>query len=160
MANRMREIATVSPHLVVVEPETAPCVGQALLRGEPVQVGGELVSTAEMLACGLASAPAVAALRRYGTKAIAVGDDTLRQAVAFLHKTPGLQTTPSGAAGLAGLLDVAANSELRHVHGLDHESQVLLLVTERTVCPGDDSRFAKLGLMRAEPDRNNRPLFG
>jgi diaminopropionate ammonia-lyase len=47
-----------------------------------------------------------------------------------LREAGGPQTSASGAAGLAGLLSVAANPELRVAHQLRSDSSVLLAVTE------------------------------
>jgi diaminopropionate ammonia-lyase len=121
--------------LVVVEPESAACVGHALALGYPARIEGDLHTCADMLSCGLASAPAVALLLRHDARAIAIGEEELRDAVSALRNAGGPETTPSGAAGLAGLLHVAAREDLRREHRLDARSTVLLLITEGRVDP-------------------------
>jgi diaminopropionate ammonia-lyase len=115
---------------VIVEPQACPCVGLALSVGHPVQVEGEIHSSAEMLACGLASAPAVRTLLAHSAQAIEVSEPELIAAPAVLRDDGGPAATPSGAAGLAGLLHVAENPAPRFALGLNETSVVLLIATE------------------------------
>ena len=123
------------PLTVVVEPAKAACVARALAAGRPVPIEGALHTSAEMLACGLASAPAVAALLRHGAKSVTVGEPRLAEAAAALPLAGGPATTPSGACGVAGLLEAAADSELRRALGLEAFATVLLIASEGPV-PG------------------------
>jgi diaminopropionate ammonia-lyase len=120
------------PHrFVTVEPDAAPCVARALQAGEPTLIEGNLHTSASMLACGLASAPALRILQRHSVASLLVSDIQLRVAAVELRNAGGPATTESGAAGLAGLLQVAARNELRSLHRLDEDSVVLLIATER-----------------------------
>jgi diaminopropionate ammonia-lyase len=116
---------------LVVEPDAAPCVAEALQAGRPTLVAGDLHTSASMLACGLASAPALRILQRHCVASVLVSDVQLRVAAAELASAGGPVTTESGATGLAGLLRVSARPELRARHQLDYESIVLLIATER-----------------------------
>jgi diaminopropionate ammonia-lyase len=116
---------------VIVEPDAAPCVARALQAGEPTLIEGNLHTSASMLACGLASAPAVRILQRHSVASLLVSDIQLRVAAVELRNAGGPATTESGATGLAGLLQVAARNELRSLHGLDSDSVILLIATER-----------------------------
>lgn len=116
---------------LVVEPDAAPSVAQALVRGQPTLVEGDLHTSAEMLACGIASAPALEILRRYAVASVLVSEDELRMGVAGLRDGGGPSTTASGATGFSGLLKVAARPELRELHRLGSDSVVLLIATER-----------------------------
>ncbi|MGD9507655.1 MAG: pyridoxal-phosphate dependent enzyme [Geminicoccaceae bacterium] len=111
--------------VIVVEPETAACVTAALAQGHPVRIAGGLETAAEMLSCGVASAPAMTALRRHRARAMTVSEAELAAAPPLLRAHGGPATTPSGAAGLAGLARLAASGA-----GLDPASRVLLVVTE------------------------------
>lgn len=122
--------------LVVVEPEAAACVAHALSRGEPTLIEGELHTVAEMLACGLASAAALPALRRAGATTATVDESGLAEAVYLLREAGGPRSTPSGAAGLAGLLKVAGDPALAREHGLDGTSEVVVIVTEADPAAG------------------------
>ena len=115
---------------LVVEPASSACVARALAVGRPVRIDGALATSADMLACGLASAPAIRILRPVGATSVVVGEDQLLAAVDALRIAAGVETTPSGAAGLAGLLNFASQKEMRSAHGLGMNSRVLLLITE------------------------------
>jgi len=129
MAEGLRNLMRTGRTLIV-EPENAACVARALAAGYPVLIPGDLDTSASMLSCGLASAPALAVLQRHDVRAVLVSEDQLQLARQALHETGGPETTPSGAAGVAGLLRAAANPALRAVHQLDTDSCVLLIVTE------------------------------
>lgn len=116
---------------LVVEPEAAPCVAKALTVGKPTLVQGDLHTSASMLACGIASAPALRILQRHAVASVLVSEVQLRVAAVELASAGGPATTESGATGLAGLLRVSARPELRARHQLDYESVVLLIATER-----------------------------
>ena len=109
--------------VIVVEPEHAACVIAALAQSQPVRIPGDLETAAEMLSCGVASAPAMAALRRHRARAMTVSEAELEATPRLLRAHGGPATTPSGAAGLAGL---AGSGGL----GLDPASRVLIIVTE------------------------------
>jgi diaminopropionate ammonia-lyase len=119
--------------VLVVEPKSAACVAHALAVGHPVRIPGELRTSATMLSCGLASAPALQILQRHHARAVLVGEDELLAAPQALREAAGPETTESGASGLAGLLHLAANPALRAEHRLDANSNVLLIVTEGIV---------------------------
>jgi diaminopropionate ammonia-lyase len=116
--------------IVVVEPESAACVAAGLRAGRPARVEGSVESSAEMLACGEASAPALAVLLRHDVEALAVAEPALRAAPAFLREHNGPATTPSGATGLAGLSAALADPRLAARFALTRESRVLLVVSE------------------------------
>jgi diaminopropionate ammonia-lyase len=130
MACGLRQILQSPGQLLVVEPQAAPCVALALEAGHPVSVPGDLRTCAEMLSCGLASAPALEVLLRHAVASVLVGEEALASAVCVLEQSGGPQTTPSGAAGLAGFLHVAASGGLRTHHQLTPQSIVLLIATE------------------------------
>jgi len=119
----------VAPVVVVVEPDTAPCVAAALRVGRPVRLDSSLDTAASMLACGQASAPALAMLTRHAPTVMTVNDGQAIRATAVLARECGIRTTPSGAAGLAGLLS-ATRASIAESTGLGRHSEVLLIATE------------------------------
>ncbi|MFC5741113.1 pyridoxal-phosphate dependent enzyme [Dyella tabacisoli] len=133
MAAGLWDLMQEPKRLLIVEPESAACVAQALAAGHPVRIVGALQTSAEMLSCGLASAPALEILQQHDARSVVIDESQLQMAAGVLREVGGPATTPSGAAGLAGLLHVAAHTELRVQHRLDTNSKVLLVVTEGLV---------------------------
>jgi diaminopropionate ammonia-lyase len=133
MAKAFGELMAEPPLTVVVEPEAADCVRLALAAGQPELVAGELNTAAEMLACGLASAHAVALLKEHGAKSLVVGEQRLKEAVTAMSAAGGPATTESGACGLAGLLEAAAGDELRNDLRLSSDAAVLLILSEGAI---------------------------
>lgn len=127
---RLKDVLAAPASVVIVEPENAACVAAALAAGQPVVFPGTLDTAAEMLSCGEASAQALAVLQRYRVDTLAVHEPALNEAPEFLKMHGGPATTPSGAAGLAGLR--AALSDPAHARRLKLKpsSRVLLIVTE------------------------------
>ncbi|WP_165357125.1 pyridoxal-phosphate dependent enzyme [Sphingosinicella sp. CPCC 101087] len=130
MAEGLRGQMAAPGKIIVVEPENAACVAAGLATGKPVRIGGDLLSCAEMLSCGLASAPALEILLRHAVDSICVGEPALQSAVGTLLAGGGPLTSPSGAAGLAGLAMVAHSPRLRNAFELANDSRVLIVATE------------------------------
>lgn len=128
----------IFPKIVIVEPNSAQCVGAALRTGKIESVTGDLSSSAEMLSCGRVSAPALRILLQYEAVAIGVTEERLADGCNRLQELGGLATTPSGAAGLAGLLSALPGSELASSLAIDAGSQILIVATEGPV-PGSFS---------------------
>jgi diaminopropionate ammonia-lyase len=124
-ASRCRQLK-----IVIVEPAAAACVGAALAAGAPMQISGTLETCAAMLSCGLASAGAVARLRRWDCDAITVDEIGLASAPQQMIGLGGPATTPSGAAGFAGLMKAAEDTQLKSRLRLNHDSRIILVVTE------------------------------
>ncbi|MCU4159569.1 pyridoxal-phosphate dependent enzyme [Acidiphilium sp. AL] len=122
LADGLRDWLAAPAGVIVVEPEQAPCVAAALAAGHIVQVPGRLETSAEMLSCGTASAPALEVLRKHGARVVTVSEDALAEAPRLLRDHGGPATTPSGAAGLAGVAARALD--------LAPDSRVMVIVTE------------------------------
>lgn len=116
--------------VVVVEPESAACVGRALETGKPERIAGTLETCATMLSCGQASAPALAVLLECGARAMTVDENALYDAPGLLMQHSDIKSTPSGTAGLAGLVAALHDADLRAAFQIDSESRVLLVVSE------------------------------
>lgn len=115
--------------LIVVEPAKSACVAAALEQDRIVRIPGDLETAAEMLSCGEASTPATAGLRRLGARIVTVDEGSLARAPRVLTEHGGPASTPSGTAGLAGLLKLVADGGTAEF-GLDASSRVLIVVTE------------------------------
>lgn len=116
--------------IVAVEPETAACLAAAFAAERPVRVPGDLHTTAEMLSCGVASAPALAVLRRHRARVLTVSEAALAAAPRCLAAHGGPATSPSGAAGLAGAVATRQEPGRATELGLDATSRLVILITE------------------------------
>jgi diaminopropionate ammonia-lyase len=121
-----------SPHVIVVEPETAACVMTALAAGEPIAVSASDVSAMSVLQCGTVSLTAFANLQAGVSCCLAVEDSWATTAVSELRSCD-VRTGLSGAAGLAGLL-AAFNGPfagpVREHLGLFSDARLLVVATE------------------------------
>ncbi len=127
MAAGLKDWLAAPAEVVVVEPAQAASVSAGLAAGKPVRIPGDLDTTAEMLSCGEASAPAIAVLRHHGAHVMTLPEAALASAPALLRAHGGPATTPSGATGLAGAVAVADGNR---AYGLGPQSRVLIVVTE------------------------------
>ena len=114
------------PVIVVVEPEAAPAVHASLLAGKAVHAPGP-VSSMGRLDCKEPSLIALKELAREADFALTITEDEAAQAVDLLGGL-GLDSTPSGAAGIAGLLSL--DTSARRTLGLDQEARVLTFLSE------------------------------
>jgi len=101
MATMIRRNWEGAPDIVVVEPDAAPCLAASHAAGALTPVAGP-VSTMGRLDCKEASMLAFDALEAAGVRYLAISDEAAAEAAEEL-RLAGLATTPSGAAGLAGL---------------------------------------------------------
>ena len=116
--------------IIVVEPQAAACVKHALTTGRVERISGSLETSAEMLSCGLASASAIAVLRRFRASCMTVSETELQDAVSLLFDSTSIRSTPSGAAGVAGLISACSDPALRDAFDLSEQSGVLLVCSE------------------------------
>lgn len=131
MADGLAAHLVAPARIIVVEPETAACIKVGLAQGHTVLFPGALETSAEMLACGEASAPALARLIHHKAKSMTVTEGALHRAVAKLGEH-GIATTPSGATGMAGLMSALAG-RADNMPLLDGASRVLIFVTEAPI---------------------------
>jgi diaminopropionate ammonia-lyase len=110
------------PRVIVVEPDAAPALIESIRAGALIATDGP-VSTMGRLDCKEPSLIALAGLARDADVFMTISDVAADQAVAVLA-TQGIATTPSGAAGVGGLLSGLA--ALR----LTPDSRVLIIVSE------------------------------
>jgi diaminopropionate ammonia-lyase len=135
MAESLCGMLAMPGKLIVVEPDQAACVGPALQRRKAVQIPGDLETSADMLACGLASTPALELLLHHSALALEVSESEIAAATQLLCQQPGISTTASGATGLAGLIKALADPVLRERFDLDVTSCPIIFVTEKVLQP-------------------------
>lgn len=92
----------VQPEIIIVEPDAAPCLLESHKAGKPVAVEGPL-SNMGRLDCKEPSIIAFGIMERSNVNFLLVDDLEAAQAASWLGGK-GFPTTPSGAAGLAGLI--------------------------------------------------------
>ncbi|QOG05684.1 diaminopropionate ammonia-lyase [Aureimonas sp. OT7] len=140
--------ASVSAHLcerlgrgsvrtVVVEPDRAACLLATARAGELRSFAPTEPTIMAMLECYTPSVIAWRVLERTADAFMTVSDEDARMAMRRLAlRTPeAIVAGESGAAGLAGLLALAADAGARRSVGLDASSRVLLVNTEGATDP-------------------------
>lgn len=134
---------TRRPRLVGVEPTGAACALLSIEAGRPVMISvGADASIMAGLNCGTPSSAAWPFLRDGMEGFVAVEDDQAREAMRLLAGE-GVVSGESGAAGLAGLLELvggAGRDRAREVLGLTPRTRVLLLSTEGATDPANWER--------------------
>lgn len=123
VANYAREVWGAAPRIVVVEPEAAPALIASVAAGS-VQVTTGPASAMGRLDCKEPSVIALKALARYASDFMTISEEE-GEIGAQAADAIGLTSTPSGAAGIAGLL-VASRGDF----GLDATSRVLVFLSE------------------------------
>ena len=111
----------IQPEIIVIEPDRAACLKSSVAAGHSVRADGQ-VSNMGRLDCKEPSLRAFEVLREMADHFVLISDDQAFSAVSLL-RDHGLLTTPSGAAGLAGMIKYKPKQDAR----------VLILVTEGEV---------------------------
>ena len=115
------------PKVCVVEPEYAPALFRSIEAGKAVSTDGP-VSNMGRLDCKEPSLLALEYLAREADGFMCISDQQAQMAVDDLHSLK-IETTPSGAAGLAGLM-VALGEGGREILELDKGARVLVILSE------------------------------
>ena len=102
IAYMIRKNWSVQPKIIIVEPEAAPCVKQSINKGKICTVDGP-VSGMGRLDCKTPSLLAFDILSVAADECVVISEDEAEEAVRAAKKF-NLNTSPSGAAGLAALL--------------------------------------------------------
>jgi diaminopropionate ammonia-lyase len=113
------------PVIVVVEPDRAPCLAESIRAGRAVRADGP-ASNMGRLDAKEPSHLALLALARDADLFVTISDEEALDTVRFLDEH-GIATTPSGAAGVAGLQHAGRD---RQRMLLDGSSRVLTFVSE------------------------------
>lgn len=115
-----------APCIIVVEPEAAPALYGSIVAGEAREMPGP-VSEMGRLDCKMPSLIALKGLARDADFFATISEDE-GQAGAGLAMVAGFASSPSGAAGISGL--IALDAEQRASVGLDAQSRVLCILSE------------------------------
>lgn len=125
-----------APKIIVVEPQTAACLLESAIHGEPITIDGDLKTAMGGLSCGRPSSVAWQILKRRANAFMAIPDEAAATAADLLKGSnaggPQILAGPSGVAGLAGLVEALGDADLRARLELGQDSRVLLFGTEGT----------------------------
>ncbi|PCJ49522.1 MAG: hypothetical protein COA74_04450 [Gammaproteobacteria bacterium] len=91
------------PKIVIVEPQAAPCLRESNLAGKPITVKGP-ASNMGRLDCKTPSIIALDVINKCADYFVIISDEDAKAAVDLAAEN-GIQTTPSGAAGLAAVMN-------------------------------------------------------
>jgi diaminopropionate ammonia-lyase len=125
----MRAWFTLTPGLIVVEPDRAACLLASAELGERTAIPDDLHTLMAGLACGEPSLLAWQELDRAAAAFMAIPDEAAVDTMRLLARR-GIESGESGVAGLAGLLLAASDAAARATLGLNGESRVLAFSTE------------------------------
>ena len=120
------------PRIAVVEAATVPCLMESARNNRQTRTEPSGATTLNRLDCPTPSTITWPLLRALASVFIAVNNETAAGAASLL-KQQGLATTPTGAAGLAGLLALSRESGGYENFALGTDSRVLIVLTEQAV---------------------------
>ena len=128
-----------APRFVIVEPELAPCLFESAKKGERVSVEVAEETVMAGLSCGEVSTIAWPTLSQFADDFLTIPDLVVAPTMRLLADAP-LNDPPivageSAVAGLAGLICVSQQGDLRSALHLDQHSRVLVIGTEGATDP-------------------------
>ena len=117
------------PMIVIAEPDAAPALMDSVEAGKPIEATGP-VSSMGRLDCKEPSHVALGCLSREVDWFVTLSDEAVESTTDWLAAA-GIASTPSATAGLAVVQQSKAGDEVREQLGLDENSRVLVIITER-----------------------------
>ena len=124
MAAQARRHFGNDPKIIIVEPTEAPVLLESIQAGKGVEVKGG-VSIMGRLDCTAPSTRALSSLAKTCTHFMTITDQDAENCMKELENE-GLETSPSGGAGYAGLIDLKNYNE----SSLTKDSNVIIFLTE------------------------------
>ncbi len=124
MAAQARRHFGNDPRIIIVEPTEAPVLLESIQAGKEVEVQGG-VSIMGRLDCQVPSTRALSSLAKTCTHFMTITDEDAENCMKELENE-GLETSPSGGAGYAGLIDLKNYNE----SDLTKDSNVVIFLTE------------------------------
>ena len=125
-------VCTPAPIVTVVEAATVPCLMESARHNAFTRTESRGPTNLNRLDCPSPSSTAWPVLRALASAFVAVENDIASEAAALLAGE-GMATTPTGAAGLAGLLALYAVPDALDRLELTQDSRVLIVVTEQAL---------------------------
>ncbi|MGE0213662.1 MAG: pyridoxal-phosphate dependent enzyme [Parvibaculaceae bacterium] len=130
VAAHARSVWGKAPHIAVVEPEFAQALIGSIRAGRMAKTDGP-VSSMGRLDCKEPSLIALAGLARDADSFITISEEEAVRTVESLSAL-GIDTTPSGSAGIAGALNAGPHA---HALGLGPKSRILTFLSEGAEAP-------------------------
>jgi len=125
-----RNCLSPGPRIAVVEAVTVPCLMESARNNRETRTPSSGPTSLNRLDCPAPSFSTWRVLRALASVFVGVDNETAAEAAALLRQE-GLSTTPTGAAGLAGLLALSRESGALEKFGLNSESRLLIVITEQ-----------------------------
>ena len=126
------QAVTLKPVIIVVEAATVPCLMESARNNSFTRTESSGPTNLNRLDCPTPSSTTWPLLRDLASAFVAVENDVAAEAARLLAAED-LATTPTGAAGLAGLLALGSTPGAFERLGLGAQSRVLIAVTEQAV---------------------------
>ncbi len=123
---------TPPPIVAVVEAATVPCLMESARCNAFTRTESSGPTNLSRLDCPTPSSTTWPILRALASAFVGVENETAAEAAAMLVGE-GLATTPTGAAGLAGLLALSRETGAFDKLGLGPQSRVLIVITEQAI---------------------------
>lgn len=120
------------PRVAVVEAATVPCLMESARNNRPTRTASSGPTNLNRLDCPTPSSITWPVLRALADCFVGVDNDTAAQAALLLGEQ-GLPTSPTGAAGLAGLLALSRTKSGFEQFDLGPAGSILLVITEQAV---------------------------
>jgi diaminopropionate ammonia-lyase len=127
------------PKIIVVEPERAACFFESVIANGATKIQHTERTVMSMLECYEPSMVAWRVLSRIADAFVTVSDDLAIETMNLLARPvdgdPAIVSGESGGAGLAGLLKMTRNVDLREALGIDQSSIIYVINTEGATDP-------------------------
>ncbi|HKD47434.1 MAG TPA: diaminopropionate ammonia-lyase [Rhizomicrobium sp.] len=120
------------PKIAVVEAVTVPCLMESARHNRETRTESAGSTNLNRLDCPTPSSTTWPVLRALAEVFVGVDNDTAAEAARLLGQQ-GLATTPTGAAGLAGVLALSREKGAYETLALDRASRVLIVLTEQAL---------------------------
>jgi diaminopropionate ammonia-lyase len=133
-ARHFRQAGRAETTVIGVEPKPSACVLASMEAGRIVTIPGPHDSIMAGLNCGTPSIVAWPDVSAGFDLFAAADDESARRGMRMLA-AEGIEAGETGAAGIAGLIEICADDALRERIGLGPESSVLTLCTEGATDP-------------------------
>ena len=123
-----------NPRIIIVEPELAPCLFESAQNGRATAVGIDQETIMAGLSCGVPSDLAWEILSQEVDDFITIPDTMVAPAMRLLAQPGGgdpvIEAGESAVAGLAALIVVANDTDMREILAINKNSEILLIGSE------------------------------